>query len=261
MTDVYDGHLVTLGGQLLTGIDPFGVEWKGIDLGGWYGAAGTSLASSQKTRGPGAWRGAAPQYTAKAIPLTGQLEAATPDAARDAVDRLNAAVDLSGSLLVVTVGSLTRHQIVTQSDEPLPKFETDVVVTWSIGVTALDPRKLGDTLNTSTSAGGQASLTNPGNTTGRVVVTLTGPCTSPGVTHVQSGLTVQLSGLQLNAGQSVTIDMEAQTVLDQDGASAARNVTTRGWSAFVAGTNTWTFLASSPGSGTQMSVAAVPSWR
>jgi hypothetical protein len=283
MSDDYDGFLVTLGGQTLTGVDDYGVEWMGIDLAGWYGASGTSLSPTQKTRAPGAWKGAAPQHTPKAIPLTGQLLAPSPDAARDAVDRLNAALDLDGSLLEVTMAGLRRFQVVTQSDEPLPKFETDTLVIWSLGVTALDPRKLGADLTLSTglpaqsggltipfrlpvainasTRSGQVTLTNPGNTTGRVVVRFTGPCVAPRVLHAQSGLTVSLPGLTLGPGEYVDVDMEAKTVLANGGVSRNRQITQRGWSGFLPGDNTWAFLADQYSATASMTVTATPSWK
>lgn len=109
---------------------------------------------------------------------------------------------------------------------------------------------------------GQVSLTNPGNESGPVVLRIDGPCVGPVVTHVSTGNAIVFSSsLELRAGEYLEIDMDARTALANGQSNRAGYITSRGWSAFDPGRNTWAFSAARYNSQSQLSVTAVPAWR
>lgn len=109
---------------------------------------------------------------------------------------------------------------------------------------------------------GQVSLTNPGNESGPVVLRIDGPCVGPVVTHVSTGNAIVFSSsLELRAGEFLEIDMDARTALANGQSNRAGYITSRGWSAFDPGRNTWAFSAARYNSQSQLSVTAVPAWR
>jgi hypothetical protein len=109
---------------------------------------------------------------------------------------------------------------------------------------------------------GQVSLTNPGNESGTVVLRIEGPCVGPVVTHVSTGNAIVFSSsLVLREGEFLEIDMDARTALANGQSNRAGYITSRGWSAFDPGRNTWAFSAAQYNSQSQLSVTAVPAWR
>lgn len=70
-------------------------------------------------------------------------------------------------------------------------------------------------------ASGDINITNSGNASAFPVITIYGPCTNPTVSiHLTNGIyTVGFNGLQLGAGDYVTIDMRARTAISNTGAS------------------------------------------
>ncbi|WP_152998088.1 hypothetical protein [Curtobacterium luteum] len=113
-----------------------------------------------------------------------------------------------------------------------------------------------------TTVTGQVNLNNPGNESGPVVLRIDGPCTGPVVTHVSTGnALVFSSSLVLQDNEFLLIDMDARTALANGQANRAGYITSRGWSSFDPGDNTWAFSAARYNSESQLSVAAVPAWR
>jgi len=109
---------------------------------------------------------------------------------------------------------------------------------------------------------GQVSLVNPGNETGPVRLRIDGPCRGPVVTHVSSGTQLIFSSsLVLGAGEWIDVDMEARTVLANGQASRAPWITSRGWSGFTPGENTWAFTAAAFDAAARLTVVATPSWK
>lgn len=109
---------------------------------------------------------------------------------------------------------------------------------------------------------GQVSLENPGNETGPVRLRIDGPCRGPVVTHVSTGAQlVFASSLVLGAGEWIDVDMEARTVLANGQASRAPWITSRGWSGFTPGLNTWSFTAAAFDPGARLTVVATPAWK
>jgi len=109
---------------------------------------------------------------------------------------------------------------------------------------------------------GQVSLVNPGNEAGPVHLRIDGPCAGPVITHISTGAQLVFSSaLVLNAGEWLEVDMEARTVLANGQASRSGWITSRGWSQFDPGLNTWAFTAASFTSAARLTVSATPSWK
>jgi len=109
---------------------------------------------------------------------------------------------------------------------------------------------------------GQVSLENPGNEPGPVRLRIDGPCAGPVITHVSTGAQLVFSSaLVLNEGEWLDIDMEARTVLANGQASRSGWITSRGWSQFDPGLNTWSFTAASFNPASRLTVTATPSWK
>ena len=263
-------------------VDEFGVDWAIETFDGW-GATSSTRQTVQKTRQAGGWSGDGfpkPRH----LSSSGKFYAPTPEAAALALDRLNDAVSIYDTSLVVYEPGMTRSLSVHRVDDVLHGWVMPTVASWAFGLMADDPRKMGDELTASTglpsSSGGlllptalpfsidavtnsgQVSLENIGNESGPVVLRISGPCTGPVITHVGSGLAlVFASSLVLGAGEWLTVDMEARSVMANDQASRSGYVISRGWSNFTPGENTWAFTAASYNSGAQLTVSATPAWK
>lgn len=256
-----------------------GVEW-GVDPKGFsgWGATKSTINAVQRTRGAGAWAGVA-YSEARHLSITGWCYAPSELLLSDALDRLNAAAALDSTILIVTEGGRARSVSVRREDEVLHSRAGDLAFTWSIQLVATDPRKLGTPLIGSTTlpassggltipytvpysidavtVSGQVNLTNPGNETGPVILRIDGPCHGPSITHVASGISLTFSSsLVLAAGEWLTIDPEAKTVMANDQASRSTYITSRGWFGFVPGANTYAFSASSFDAGALLTVTA-----
>lgn len=255
------------------------------NLSGW-GAPASDVVTVKKSRQAGVW---ASQGTSGArypvLDIT--IIAPTRDLAVAKFDELSAAASFTPTTLTVVEGVTTRTVSVVRSGEILHEVSADgCVIGASVMLLAADPRKLGAEIADSTGLAstdggmtfpfefpftfpetvisGRVALTNPGNTAGPVVLTITagvGGLTGPAVKHMASGLTLEFAAsLTLSEGSWLVVDMEAQTVLENGQAGASRNswVTGRQWSGFEPGVNEWAFTAAS-GVGT-LHVAATPAW-
>lgn len=272
---------VTLGSLDLDGVDADGVLWTCDPLVGWQGPAST-LSVQQKPRGHGGWAGESFR-TPRTVGVSGSIVAPTPALLEAALDRLNSATSLTGAVLTVHGASGDRWASVRRSGQVLAPLVTNYHCDYSLSLVAADSRKFGQTLTTSTAlpsssggltvpftvpftisavtVSGQVSLSNPGNVAGPVRLRIDGPVTGPVVTHVSSGRAlVFASSLVLGAGQWVEVDMEARTVLENGQASRNGWVTSRGWSQFEPGDNTWAFTAMSYDAGALLTVTATESW-
>ncbi|WP_336698175.1 phage distal tail protein [Curtobacterium sp. USHLN213] len=274
----------TLGGIPFGQVDEFGVDWSIEQLEGWTGSTRSTSEITQKPRQSGGWRSTG--YSgARSISASGKIYA--PDAASlsAAFDRLNAAIPAGvDRQFAVTDAAGTRWVNVQQSDDVLTNWLMTNIGTWSIQVEATDWRKFGESLSGSTklpsttggltvsftvpfsinatTVTGQVSLTNTGNESGTVVLRIDGPCTGPIVTHQPSGRVLAFSSsLALQAGEYLLIDMDARTALANGQANRAGYITSRGWSSFRPGANTWSFTAAQYNASSQLTVTAVPAWR
>ena len=109
---------------------------------------------------------------------------------------------------------------------------------------------------TSTQTSGRVNITNPGSVNGPLTIQIFGPCTGPVVTHLQTGLQVAFPpSVSIAAGDSITVDMEAQTALYNG--LASRPVLTPGWFNFYPGVNTIAFTATT-GTAATITVTGTP---
>ena len=257
----------TLGGLNLNTTEPdTGVQWTSKPIDGWGGAA-SKLVTTPKARKSGAWAGNG-DSDSRPIALSGIVQAPSEAVLSAACDRLIAACGFDDTLLTVTEPDRARWCMVRRQGAVLTPRLSPTIASWSVQVVAVDPRKMyapltASTLLPSSSGGlpvpftvpfainstvvsGQVSLFNPGNETGPVTMRIDGPCVGPVITHVGSGLQLVLSAsLTLGAGEYLTIDMENQKVMAQGQSSRNTWITSRGWSGFEPGNNTWAFTAAS----------------
>lgn len=271
-----------LGSLALQGVDAFGVEWVLERLTGWTGASGSTRKGTQKPRQSGSFSGVG-FAVSRDIAARGHLIAPSNQAAEEAMDRLNSAVSLADTTLRITQGGRSRWQRFHKSDEVLDVWLNDHVVQWSFQMASDDWRKFGadvagSTALPSTTGGltlptrvpftinavtvtGQVSLINPGNEPGPVILRIDGPCQGPVITHVSSGAQLVFSSsLVLGPGEYLLIDMERRTVLANGQASRSGYITSRGWSQFDPGVNTYSFTAAVYDAASLLTVSGTPAW-
>jgi hypothetical protein len=277
-----DGLPVQIGDLQLNATDADGVRWVLQQFEGW-GTPAPRASMIDRTRRSGSVRGV-PYSGGRNLSAAGSIYAPTPELLVSALDRLLSSVSLDETQLRVDEPGISRHVTVARSDETLTKYITDRVADYSFQVASTDWRKFGADLSASTflpsSSGGltipftipftidavqvtgQVSLLNPGNDTGPVRLRIDGPCTGPVVTHVGSGQALVFSSsLVLGAGEWIDVDMEAQTVLANGQSSRAGYITSRGWSGFEPGLNTWSFTAVGYDAASRLTVTATPAWQ
>ncbi|HEY5834975.1 hypothetical protein [Streptomyces sp.] len=166
---VLGGRRVDLGALQLGLVDSAGVAWRvGADgLQGWDSAEVRSTVT-QREAAHGAWIG--PSYLGERVITLGGTIVAPAGAQLDAaVEQLLAAAPLDGYATLVVHEAIPKQVSVRQSGKPIVKYETDTVATWSLLVTAPDPRRYGTDL--------QAGTTSLPSTTGGLVLPATVPLT------------------------------------------------------------------------------------
>lgn len=264
-------------------LDPSGVKWVLRTFGGW-GSPRPTLNVVQKPRQNGGWAGLSYQQP-RYVTLGVDLYAPSDTALTAALDQLYAAISLDNSLLTVTEAGFTRSLTVRRSDEVVHTRVTNRVASVQFQMVATDPRKMGQNTTTttllpvttggvtvpftvpftisSTIQTGQINLTNPGNTRGPVAVRIDGPCTGPVITHTSATTTNALvfsSNLSMGVGEFLVVNMDAQTALANGQSTRAGYITSRGWSGFDPGANTWSFTAASYDPTAQLTVTAAAAW-
>jgi hypothetical protein len=264
-------------------VDGMGVDWGLEKLDGWAGGTSSTAQVVQKARQSGGWRGDG-FSVARSVSLGGGVYAPSAQALSDAFDRLNAVVPVGAdALLQVVEAGRVRWVSVRRSDDVLTDWTMPTMGRWSVQVESTDWRKfgadvVGTTLLPSTTGGftvpftvpftinastvtGQVSLTNPGNASGPVVLRIDGPCQGPVVTHVSSGAQLVFSSsLVLGSGEFLLIDMERRTVMANGQSSRSGYITSRGWSQFDPGVNTYSFTAAVFDAASKLTVTGTPAW-
>jgi len=274
----------SIGDVVFNADDAGGVGWYLVNLDGWTGSPQGTLAPVQKPRQAGAWSGKS-YSKPRTLVLTGAMVAPSKAEARDAMDQLNEAIPLDDQILYVTEAGLQRYITVRRDGDIIPKWESDCACTFTVQMVALDGRRLAAPLTgmtmlpqssgglvipytipytiNSTVVSGTVALTNPGNDTGSVLLRLDGPCAGPWqVTHQGSGpILTFASSLTLAAGEYQLVDMDKKLALANGQANRAQYITSRQWSGFDPGPNTWSFTAASFNPASQLTVTATPAWR
>ncbi|MFE4469557.1 hypothetical protein ACFRFH_12150 [Leifsonia sp. NPDC056824] len=276
---------ITLGSLEITGLnglDPNGSQWSVDSFTGW-GTAKPTTAVIQKPRQDGGWIGQSYEGSRHMV-ITGQLSSLTQDGLTVSLDALATAVTLAESTMTVVEGARTRYVKVRREDEILTSYISDKMATWSVAVVAEDPRKFSAPIVQtsalpSTTGGvtipyripyviaanvvtGSITLGNPGNKSGPVVLRIDGPCTAPVITHTSStgAPSVFATNLTLGVGEFLLVDMDAHTVLANGQSSRMSSVTSRGFSTFDVGVNTWSFTASAYDPTALLTVTATPAY-
>lgn len=284
MTDLTN-TTVDLGGSVtLNAVDADGTVWRlnQDGLTGW-GTPASTITPVQKPRQAGAWAGDSFD-TPRVVTAAGTIRAVTPALLNAAISRLEAAVTNADFTLTIAELGIPRWVTARKQGETLTPKVTNLIANYSIQVVAVDPRRFGTEMVGSThlpmtSGGltvpftipftidstvvsGQVNLTNPSPATapvGPVRLRIDGPCTGPVVTHVSSGLSLTFAAsLVLGAGEWLDIDMEKRTALANGTASRNGYITSRGWSGFDPGDNTWAFSAAAYDAGSLLTVTATP---
>lgn len=268
-------------GPTLNTVDGAGVVWRVNQDGftGW-GEPATTLNPVQRVRARGAWAGDA-FTTGRTLTITGTIMAPSPAALNDAINSLINAVTAAPFTLTVTESGSPLTSVVRRQGETLIQKVSNLFANYSIQVFAVDPRKFGTPLTgsthlpastggityphswpetwTATTVSGQVALTNPGNTTGSVVLRIDGPATGPSIAHSGTGTAITFSSsLVLGTGEWLTINMDTHQALANDQANRAQYITSAGWSGFDPGANVWSFSASAYNSASLLTVTATP---
>ncbi|PJN24067.1 phage tail domain-containing protein [Kitasatospora sp. CB02891] len=243
---ILGGRTVTLGTLVLGQVDAAGVAWtvSKDGLRGWDGAP-VRAQYSDRTADHGSWAG--PTYLA-ARPITVAGTVTAPDLATldAAYDQLAAAAALTDTVLVVGETS-PKQATVRRSGEVLWRLDTDRIASYSVMLTAADPRRYSTMLQTASTglpaagagitlpitlpltipaggSSGQLTLTNGGTIGTRPVFTITGPVTAPAILVQYPDSTVRQLAYSdtLGAGDQLVIDTDAHTAILNGVASRRR---------------------------------------
>lgn len=255
---ILDGLRATLGTVALGTVDSAGVAWYLQTLEGWD-APDVRAEWTDREGDHGAW--ASPVYLgARPITLGGTIVAPSQELLEGAMDALRTASGLSDTVL--TVWETTPKQtVVRRSGKPLMQYVTDTNATFSVMVTAGDPRRYGTTLQSgttglpttsggltlpatlpwtmsATTVSGQIDALNNGDFETRPLLTITGPVLSPRIlAQMPDGTVTFLNYSQdLISGDTLVIDTDAHTVTLNGNASRRRFLTLpTGWPVIPAG--------------------------
>lgn len=219
--------------------------------------------------------------SARVMSITGTITAQTPTALNTAIDLLLSTVTREEFLVTVTESGRPRFTTSRRAGETLVPKITNLIASYSIQLESMDPRKFSSPLTASTglpvasggfvvpetwplvvaggTVSGSVSFVNTGTETGPVVVRVDGPCAPFNVAHTSpAGVSTFSTSLVLNVGEFVLIDMEAKTMLGNGQSSRSVFITSRAWSNFDGGNNTWTFTAASYNAASLMTITATP---
>lgn len=236
---------VTLGALPLLATDGAGVDWVITDVKGWDSAeirAETTIRQADH----GVW--ASPVYLgARPITLTGAILAPN-EASRDAaVEQLLAAASLTDTLLVVGE-STPKQAMVRRSGPPVVQIQGPYGATYSLLVTAADPRRYSTVLQsqstglpavtggltlpltlpvtiTATVGSGTITLVNQGSFATRPTLTISGPCIGGftiGASRPDGVGTLQTYSNDLGVGDVLVLDSDARTAILNDQVSRRR---------------------------------------
>jgi hypothetical protein len=229
-----DGLRVDLGVIPLGGVDDSGVAWTLQTMQGWDSAE--VRASLQEREGDhGAWSG--PVYLGeRPITMAGTVVAQNRAALDDARERLLTAVSLSDTTVVV-YEQTPKQAAAHRSGKPLWEYQTDRAATFSVLMTADDPRRYDVNLQagttmlpvttggltepytlpytlSATTVSGQVDCLNSGSFETRPILIIDGPASTPAVlAQMPDGSVIPMSYSQdLGVGDELVIDVLAKRV-------------------------------------------------
>jgi hypothetical protein len=229
------GIQATLGSVTLGQVDGAGVAWGLGDIQGWD-SPDVRTTYQDRQADHGAWAG--PSYLqARVLTLTGTITADAAASLDTAQEQLRAAASLTDTTLTV-YENVPKQATVRRSGRVLISRITDRIASYSLLLTAADPRRYSTTLQSqstalpsvtggltlpitmpitisATTASGTISLAIAGSIATRPVLTITGPAPSPTILAQRPDGTVtqQTYSDTLLAGDVLTIDCAAKTVI------------------------------------------------
>lgn len=232
---VLDGLRASLGSVDLGAVDADGTAWFLQTMEGWD-SPDVRAEFTDREADHGAW--ASPVYLgSRPVTLAGTIVAPSQDLLESAMERLRAAAALTDTVLTVWE-TVSKRATVRRSGKVLTQYVTDTTATYSVMVTAADPRRYsttqlsGTTGLPATSGGlafpsafpitfsatvvsGQINAVNSGSADTRPVLTITGPVVAPVIAALYPDGTVRqlIYSLDLVTGDVLTIDVDARTVL------------------------------------------------
>jgi hypothetical protein len=239
-------------------VDSSGVAWYLQTLEGWDSPEIRSE-FTEREADHGSW--ASPVYFgSRPITLSGTVEAQSRAELQGAMDQLYTAAALTDTTLTVWEDT-PKQATVRRSGKPLTQYLTDSKATWSVLVTAADPRRYSTTLQSGTTGlpvttggltfpitfpitfsatvtAGQINAANLGSMDTRPVLTITGPVVAPTIAALYpDGSVKQLIYSQdLQSGDSLVIDTDTHTVTINGNASRRRFLSVpAGWPTIPAG--------------------------
>jgi hypothetical protein len=252
-----DGLRATLGSVALGTVDAQGIAWTLQTLEGWD-SPDVRAEFTDREGDNGSW--ASPVYLgSRPITLGGTIIAPSQSLLEQAMDQLRAAAGLDDTTLTVWEG-VPKQATVRRSGKALMQYVTDAVATYSVMVTAADPRRYDTNLQTgstglpltsggltlpatmpwtlsATTVAGQITAFNAGTFETRPVLILNGPVTGPKILAQLPDGTVQFLtySQDLASGEQLVIDTDAHTVIVNGQASRRRFLTIpNGWPAIPA---------------------------
>lgn len=254
----FDGLQATLGTLRLGAVDSSGVAWFLQSLEGWDSPE-VRAEFQEREADHGAW--ASPVYFgSRPMTLSGTIEAQSRTALQTAMDQLYVAASLSDTTLTVWEAT-PKQAVVRRSGKPLVQYLSDRTATYSVMVTAADPRRYGTALQSgttglpsttgglafpvtfpitfsATTVAGQINAVNGGTLDTRPVLTIAGPVVAPTVSGLYpDGSVRQLVYSQdLQSGDALVIDTDAHSVILNGSVSRRRFLTvSSGWPTIPAG--------------------------
>lgn len=255
-----DGLRASLGSVDLGAVDSDGTAWVLQTLEGWDSPEVRSEFTDREAD-HGAW--ASPVYLgSRPVTLAGTIVAPSQELLEAAMERLRAAAALTDTVLTVWE-TVPKQASVRRSGKPLVQYVTNTTATYSVMVTAQDPRRYSTTQQSGTTAlpsttgglafpsafpltfsaatvSGQITAGNAGTADTRPVLTIAGPVVAPVIAALYPDGTVRqlLYSLDLVTGDVLTIDTDARTVLLGGGVSRRRFMTVAGgWPVIPAGSS------------------------
>ncbi|MFJ8603385.1 phage distal tail protein [Streptomyces shenzhenensis] len=279
-----DGLRATLGDVDLGAVDADGVAWRLQSLDGWDSPDSRSEFTDREGD-HGAW--ASPVYlSSRPITLAGTIVAPSQALLERAMERLRAAAGLTDTVLTVWE-TVPKQATVRRSGKPLMQYVTDTTATYSVMVTAADPRRYGTTLqagstllpsttgglappltppltSTAVTVQGQITAFNEGTFETAPVLIVDGPVTAPQILVQMPDASVVFLNYSesLGEGEQLVIDTDAHSVILNGNASRRRFLTLpTGWPKIPAeAVVTFQFRSSSTNSTAQLTVRWRSAW-
>ncbi|MFD9124360.1 phage distal tail protein [Kitasatospora sp. NPDC059571] len=276
------GIQAVLGSVRLGAVDGTGTAWGLSKLDGWD-SADVRTQYTDRQSDHGAWAGRA-YLQARVLTAAGTIAAPDQATLEACLDSLQVAASLDDTLLTV-YETVPKQVTVRRSGRILIDRATDRLASYSVLLTAADPRKYDVTAQaqssplpsttggitlpltlpltiTATTSSGSFVLVNAGTTATRPVLTITGPVTTPTIlAQAPDGTVTALAYSDtLQAGDVLVIDCAAHTVT-LNGSTSRRRYLSGSWPEIAAGSQlSFSWFASSYDPAAQLAGTCRSAW-